>query len=60
MKSCTFWNITPYIPLKFNRRFGGTCHLTSNELHGVISQKIEEYFITTAVRTSQNGHDTLK
>jgi hypothetical protein len=41
-KSSLFWNITPYSPLKANRRFGGT-------LHDVISQKIE-LFITTAVR----------
>jgi hypothetical protein len=25
MKSFIFWNITPCIPLKVNRRFGGTC-----------------------------------
>jgi hypothetical protein len=27
MKSSIFWDITPCIPLKVNRHFGGTCHL---------------------------------
>jgi hypothetical protein len=27
MKSTIFWDITPYSPLKVNRRFGGTCRL---------------------------------
>jgi hypothetical protein len=27
MKSSTFWDITPYIPLKVNIRFGETCRL---------------------------------
>jgi hypothetical protein len=27
MKSSVFWDITPYSPLKANRRFGGTCRL---------------------------------
>jgi hypothetical protein len=27
MKSSTFWDITPCIPKKVNRRFGGTCRL---------------------------------
>jgi hypothetical protein len=26
-KSPVFWNITPYRPLKINRRYGGTCRL---------------------------------
>jgi hypothetical protein len=37
--------------LKVNRHFRGTCQLTFNELHSVISQKTE-LFITTAKRTS--------
>jgi hypothetical protein len=60
MKSSIFRDITPYIPLKGNRCFGGTFRLhlqgrplilrwnvptkrrlTSNALHGVMSQKIE-------------------
>jgi hypothetical protein len=31
MKNSIFWDITPYSPLKGNRRFGGTCRL---HLHG--------------------------
>jgi hypothetical protein len=27
MKSSVFWDISPYIPVKVNRRFGGTYHL---------------------------------
>jgi hypothetical protein len=27
MKNFVFWDITPYSPLKFNRRFEGTCRL---------------------------------
>jgi hypothetical protein len=27
MKSSIFWDITPYSPLKVNRRLGGTCRL---------------------------------
>jgi hypothetical protein len=27
LKDCIFWDITPCIPLKVNRRFGGTCLL---------------------------------
>jgi hypothetical protein len=27
MKSTIFWDITPYSPLKINRRFGGTSSL---------------------------------
>jgi hypothetical protein len=27
MKSPVFWDITPCIPLKVNRRFGGTCRV---------------------------------
>jgi hypothetical protein len=29
MKSTIFWDITPYSPLKVNRRFGGTWHPSS-------------------------------
>jgi hypothetical protein len=25
MKSSIFWDITPYVPFKINRHFGGTC-----------------------------------
>jgi hypothetical protein len=34
MKSSIFWDITPYSPLKVNRRFGGTCclHLQSRRI----------------------------
>jgi hypothetical protein len=27
VKSSNFWDVTPYSPLKVNRRFGGTCRL---------------------------------
>jgi hypothetical protein len=33
MKNCVFWDITPYSPLKVNRRLGGKCRLYLH-LHG--------------------------
>jgi hypothetical protein len=60
-----YWDITPCIPLKINRRFGRTYCLYlqvqkisqarnqyeegTNRLHGVVSRKIE-LFITAVVR----------
>jgi hypothetical protein len=49
LKSFIFWDIMPCSPFKFKRNFGGTCRLTSNGLHGIISQKTA-LCITPAVR----------
>jgi hypothetical protein len=33
LKGSIFWDITPYRPLKVNRRFGGTCGIYCYLLH---------------------------
>jgi hypothetical protein len=37
MKSSVFWDITPFSPLKVNRRSGGTCRLHSQGRRIMIS-----------------------
>jgi hypothetical protein len=46
MKNYVFWNITPYSPLKVNRRFGGTCRL---HLYGLSQERNQPaYYILHA------------
>jgi hypothetical protein len=52
-RSPIFWHITPYSPVKFNIRFGGTYrfHLDSNS--DVLFMKVKNYKLRTALTNNR-------
>jgi hypothetical protein len=59
MKSIIFWDMTPYSPLSFNRRFGGTYRLHLKQQAGLLNLFLHPWrwrrYVPTERRLKLNG-----
>jgi hypothetical protein len=56
LKSSIFWDITPYSPLKVDRRFGGTCCLQGRRVNRTRNQRESRRgCVPTKLRFTFNG-----